>query len=162
MKKYVFVVLAVALTIYMTGCGKKQQTLEELQEPMSMDISGKLPMESQPQVMSVVPEAPAPSPEQQMMAAQPPVKLEPLPPSGPFKPSPQDIQTALKNAGYYTGLVDGKIGPMSKKAIEEFQKANNLKVDGKVGPMTWEALSKHLNPEPVMSPVPITPGKKKR
>ena len=43
------------------------------------------------------------------------------------------------------GSVDGKLGPKSKKAIEEFQKANGLKADGKVGPKTWEALSKHLN-----------------
>jgi peptidoglycan hydrolase-like protein with peptidoglycan-binding domain len=52
----------------------------------------------------------------------------------------------LKNAGYYAGAVDGKIGPITKKAIEEFQKANNLKADGKVGPKTWELLKGHLNP----------------
>jgi len=67
----------------------------------------------------------------------------PLPPQGPYKPTGIEIQTALKNAGFYTGNVDGKIGPKSKKAIEDFQKANGLKVDGKVGPKTWEALSKH-------------------
>ena len=79
-------------------------------------------------------------------------KLEPLPPSGPFKPSGNDIQTALKNANYYTGSVDGKIGPGTKKAIEEFQKANGLKPDGKVGPKTWTLLSAFLNPAPVKSP----------
>ncbi|MCM8762981.1 MAG: peptidoglycan-binding protein [Candidatus Omnitrophica bacterium] len=30
--------------------------------------------------------------------------------------------------------------------MEDFQKANNLKVDGKVGPKTWAVLSKYLNP----------------
>ena len=56
----------------------------------------------------------------------------------------QKIQTALKNAGFYNGPVDGKIGPGSKKAIEAFQKSNGLKVDGKVGPKTWAALETHL------------------
>jgi peptidoglycan hydrolase-like protein with peptidoglycan-binding domain len=67
----------------------------------------------------------------------------PLPPQGPYKPTGIEIQTALKNAGFYSGNIDGKIGPKSKKAIEDFQKANGLKVDGKVGPKTWEAMSKH-------------------
>jgi peptidoglycan hydrolase-like protein with peptidoglycan-binding domain len=75
-------------------------------------------------------------------------KLEPLPPSGPYKPTDKEIQAALKNAGYYTGAIDGKIGPKSKKAIEDFQKANGLKVDGKVGPKTWAALSSYLNLAP--------------
>ncbi len=56
----------------------------------------------------------------------------------------QEIQTALKNLGLYTGKIDGKIGPGTKRAIEEFQKQNGLKVDGKVGPKTWSALSQHL------------------
>ena len=56
----------------------------------------------------------------------------------------KDIQTALKNAGFYAGAIDGKMGPKSKKAIEAFQKAKGLKVDGKVGPMTWAELEKYL------------------
>ena len=56
----------------------------------------------------------------------------------------KDIQTALKSAGFYTGSIDGKIGPKTKKAIVEFQKAKGLKTDGKVGPKTWAALEKYL------------------
>ena len=56
----------------------------------------------------------------------------------------KDIQTALKNAGFYIGAIDGKIGPNSKKAIMEFQAAKGLKVDGKVGPKTWAELEKYL------------------
>ena len=56
----------------------------------------------------------------------------------------KEIQMALKNAGFYTGAIDGKIGPKSKQAILDFQKANGLKVDGKVGPKTWAALEKYL------------------
>lgn len=57
----------------------------------------------------------------------------------------QKIQTALKNAGLYNGAIDGKIGPATRKAIETFQKSNNLKVDGKVGPKTWAALEPYFN-----------------
>ncbi|OIO38973.1 MAG: hypothetical protein COT00_05185 [Candidatus Omnitrophica bacterium CG07_land_8_20_14_0_80_50_8] len=57
----------------------------------------------------------------------------------------QQIQTALKNAGFYTGKIDGKIGPGSKRAIEAFQESKGLKADGKVGPKTWSALEAHLN-----------------
>ena len=56
----------------------------------------------------------------------------------------KEIQMALKNAGFYAGTIDGKIGPKSKQAILDFQKANGLKVDGKVGPKTWAALEKYL------------------
>ena len=57
----------------------------------------------------------------------------------------QQIQTALKNAGFYTGKIDGKIGPGSKRAIEAFQTSKGLKVDGKVGPKTWTALESYLS-----------------
>ncbi|MBP7216722.1 MAG: peptidoglycan-binding protein [Candidatus Omnitrophica bacterium] len=67
-----------------------------------------------------------------------------LPPQGPYKPSIKEIQGALKNAGYYSGAIDGKAGPMTKKAIEEFQKANSLQPDGKVGPKTWAALGRYV------------------
>ncbi len=59
----------------------------------------------------------------------------------------QQIQTALKAAGFYSGNIDGKIGPASRKAIQDFQQSNGLKVDGKVGPKTWALLEKYLTTE---------------
>ena len=56
----------------------------------------------------------------------------------------KNIQTALKAANFYTGNIDGKIGPKTKRAIVEFQKAKGLKADGKVGPKTWIELEKYL------------------
>jgi peptidoglycan hydrolase-like protein with peptidoglycan-binding domain len=61
------------------------------------------------------------------------------------KPTPKEIQQALKNAGLYDGKVDGNIGSKTKKAIEAFQTQNGLKADGKVGRKTWKALSVYLN-----------------
>ncbi|MDD5424206.1 MAG: peptidoglycan-binding domain-containing protein [Candidatus Omnitrophica bacterium] len=57
----------------------------------------------------------------------------------------RQVQTALKNAGYDPGTIDGKLGQKSKKAIKDFQAANGLKADGKVGPKTWSKLSAYLS-----------------
>jgi len=54
-------------------------------------------------------------------------------------------------------VVDGKAGRMTKKAIEEFQRANNLQVDGRIGPKTWGVLAAYLNPA-----VPAAKEPKKR
>ena len=56
----------------------------------------------------------------------------------------KQIQEALKNAGYYDGTVDGKIGPKSKTAIMDFQRDNDLKVDGVAGRNTKEKLLKYI------------------
>lgn len=56
----------------------------------------------------------------------------------------KQIQEALKNAGYYDGATDGKIGPKTKAAIMDFQKDNGLKVDGVAGRNTKEKLLKYL------------------
>ncbi|RJO65728.1 MAG: peptidoglycan-binding protein [Candidatus Omnitrophota bacterium] len=59
--------------------------------------------------------------------------------------SPKQIQRALKSAGFYQGSVDGKIGPRTKEAIKEFQKARGLKADGVVGKRTSAELNKYLS-----------------
>ncbi len=46
------------------------------------------------------------------------------------------IQQRLKNWGYYTGAVDGILGPKSVAAIKKFQRNNGLVADGIVGPKT--------------------------
>jgi hypothetical protein len=50
------------------------------------------------------------------------------------------VQLALKNAGFDPGLIDGKLGPNTRRAIIAFQKANNLVPDGIVGQKTWTKL----------------------
>ncbi len=59
--------------------------------------------------------------------------------------SAEKVQRALKNSGYYSGKVDGKVGPGTKAAIVAFQKAQGLTADGVIGKRTWEALKKNLN-----------------
>lgn len=151
MKKFVFVVLALVVVMYLVSCAKKEQSLTEMQEPISIEELGKLDTQATttPEVTTKT-EPTVTLPSAQTQPAQ-------LPPSGPYKPTVEEIQTALKNAGYYTGLVDGKKGPLTKKAIEDFQRANNLQVDGKVGLKTWAVLSPYLNP----APTPTKPSKKR-
>jgi len=69
----------------------------------------------------------------------------PARPAPSVKPSKREIQQALKNAGFYQGAVDGKLGPMTREAIRQFQQVNGLKVDGVVGRQTWEKLSAYLD-----------------
>ncbi|MFA5092458.1 MAG: peptidoglycan-binding protein [Candidatus Omnitrophota bacterium] len=64
--------------------------------------------------------------------------------SGRASLTQKDIQLALKNAGFYNGPIDGRIGRNTKKAIKEFQKAKELEVDGKVGPKTKSLLIQYL------------------
>lgn len=58
---------------------------------------------------------------------------------------PKTVQAALKNAGYYNGNIDGKIGTQSQKAIVQFQIDHELKNDGIVGKKTWSELKHYLD-----------------
>ena len=59
--------------------------------------------------------------------------------------STRDIQQALKNAGFYQGSVDGKMGPKTRQAVKEFQRVHGLQDDGKVGKQTWAKLSPYVD-----------------
>lgn len=52
----------------------------------------------------------------------------------------KQIQTKLKNWGYYSGSVDGIYGSRTESAVKSFQAKNGLTVDGKAGPRTLQAL----------------------
>ncbi len=141
MKRLLSLGAVVLMLAALSGCGKKQEA-EELQ-PITMESlsAPSSPAATMPDIKaqeSKILTAPAVTQTKEVV---------PVPPQGPYKPTGIEIQTALKNAGFYTGAIDGKIGPKSKKAIEDFQTANGLKADGKVGTKTWEALSKHLSAE---------------
>lgn len=52
----------------------------------------------------------------------------------------KEIQTRLKNWGYYNGAIDGVYGSGTEQAVRYFQKKNGLNVDGQVGDKTLAAL----------------------
>ncbi|MFA5088621.1 MAG: peptidoglycan-binding protein [Candidatus Omnitrophota bacterium] len=54
------------------------------------------------------------------------------------------VQTALKNAGFSPGKIDGKSGAQTEKAVKRFQEAMGLKADGRVGFKTLRELKDFL------------------
>lgn len=54
--------------------------------------------------------------------------------------SVSQLQTALKNLGYYNGVIDGNFGSGTLSAVLAFQKASGLKADGKAGAQTQARL----------------------
>ena len=56
----------------------------------------------------------------------------------------REIQTRLKNWGYYSGSVDGIYGSGTEEAVKKFQKKNGLDADGQAGNKTLAALG--INP----------------
>lgn len=51
-----------------------------------------------------------------------------------------DVQSFLKQAGLYTGAIDGVFGAETQAAVEKFQDSKNLTSDGVIGPETWAAM----------------------
>lgn len=60
-------------------------------------------------------------------------------------PTVKEIQTALKNAGFYEDNIDGRMGIKTAEAIRKFQESRELYVDGTVGSRTWNKLKDYLD-----------------
>ena len=63
----------------------------------------------------------------------------------------RQIQTRLKNWGYYKGSIDGIYGSRTKAAVESFQRKNGLTVDGIAGPATLAAMGLPSGSKPASS-----------
>jgi len=160
MKKLTVFVLGVASIALITGCSKKETAQAPVEQPMVSEQTAAatavapgiasepvLPVASQvAAATTAVTDAATAAVEQ--VASSTPIE----------KPTPQQIQQALKNVGLYAGKVDGSLGPKTKKAIEEFQAQNGLSADGKVGPKTWAKLSAHLSGATSIATEPIMPA----
>ena len=131
-KKVLLLGLAAAFVISLNGCASSRNKDLEIQGLKN-------------QVTALESQVPAKT-EEVVIEPVSVVDMESLDKTGETKerPSARQIQAALKNAGYYEGVIDGKIGRQSRQAIRDFQKANNLSVDGKVGKKTWAALKEYL------------------
>lgn len=137
MGRFTIVIFTLIAIVSFTGCKKK----EAVENPLTMEQIEIIGSQNAQVEQVKAEEANAVT----QPVSSPRAQSEPLPPQGPYKPTSQQIQTALKNSGYYTGLIDGKVGPMTKKAIKDFQESKGLEVDGKVGLKTWGILSKYLD-----------------
>ena len=65
----------------------------------------------------------------------------------------RDAQQALRERGYYRGVVDGVVGPITEAAVRGFQRDQNLPVTGRLDTQTVQNL---LNEAPVPSASPST------
>ncbi|MDE4297075.1 peptidoglycan-binding protein [Phaeobacter gallaeciensis] len=54
--------------------------------------------------------------------------------------TPKELQVKLQALGYYTGKIDGEIGPKSKRAIIAFKVSAGLKPTAEIGPVTIQRL----------------------
>ena len=138
MKKFVVLVAVMFALTALTGCSKKKQ------DSASMEALNGVASEN---VISVG-DTGVPVVVENAETAPTSAAAEMAAPTASDKPTAQQIQQALKNAGFYAGKVDGTVGPKTKKAIEAFQSQNGLKADGKVGIKTWKLLSTYLNATP--------------
>ena len=111
-------------------------------------------------------QTPAPPPQTATPAPAPPQTTPapaPAPPPGPAQgikgnPSPNapgDVQILLDRAGFSPGVMDGRWGSNSTKALVAFQTAHGLQPTGKVDPATWQALL--VAGSQVLVPYTITP-----
>ena len=166
MNRWKFGTLSLLIAVFaLTGCAKKSTeqasitgtgfdsatpTEELAQLPQASTTNNQqtgvevLPIETSPITQGVPPIAGPTSSQADSRAAKAQSNISTIAAADSLTHD-QQIQTALKNLGLYNGAVDGKIGSATKRAIEQFQKDNNLKADGKVGPKTWAVLRKHLN-----------------
>jgi peptidoglycan hydrolase-like protein with peptidoglycan-binding domain len=53
----------------------------------------------------------------------------------------KDLQSKLKQQGYYEGQVDGRIGPNTQQAIRQFQEDKGINATGTADPQTMAALN---------------------
>ena len=86
---------------------------------------------------------------EQRVSATPPADVAPYTksavPESKTRFTIRQVQTALKNAGYDPGRIDGRMGKQTRDAVKSFQKANGLTVDGYVGKKTWLVLREYLD-----------------
>ncbi len=68
---------------------------------------------------------------------------------GDTGPAVEQIQSGLKDSGFFGGKVDGVFSTMTRQAVISFQKAAGLKADGFVEEKTFKALTgKAIPPKP--------------
>lgn len=139
-------ITGVLLCVFLAGCAatrKKDTQMEELRSHVS-SLESELERKDEKikSFESTVERADSAPMNRGYVTAAAPVKEEKT--KGVSKLSAKQIQTALKNAGFYKGPLDGKLGRQTRKALKAFQRAQGLKPDGMAGKRTLLRLGKYL------------------
>lgn len=133
-------IIAVVILISTSGCatmGKKKDL--EIQGLRGQISALESRLESKDQEIANLREDLDRAMQERIVPIKETVSIEPK-----SRPNVKQIQTALRNAGYNPGKIDGRTGGQTREAIKSFQRANNITVDGKVGKKTWELLRVYL------------------
>jgi len=133
-------IIAVVILISTSGCvtiGKKKDL--EIQGLRGQISALESSLESKDQEIANLREDLDRAMQERIVPIKDTVSIEPK-----SRPNVTQIQTALRNAGYNPGKIDGRMGGQTREAIKSFQGANNITVDGKVGKKTWELLRVYL------------------
>jgi len=140
LQKMFLSVIAVVLLVSTSGCatmGKKKDL--EIQGLRGQISALESRLESKDQEIASLREDLERAMHERIVPVKQAVSIEPK-----SRPNIKQIQTALTNAGYNPGKIDGRMGGQTRDAIKSFQGANNITVDGKVGKKTWELLRVYL------------------
>ena len=146
------VVMCVAVASILGGCasGRSQQDMARLQSQLSL-IDDRVTQLERVGISGSAPFASLSAPSSEGVTSGTTVAASSSSSShvavkvAAKKGSTKEIQQALKNAGFYQGSVDGKLGPATKEAVKEFQRVHGLKDDGIVGKQTWAKLNAYAD-----------------
>ncbi|MCX5712966.1 MAG: peptidoglycan-binding domain-containing protein [Candidatus Omnitrophica bacterium] len=142
-KKVLLVMVAFAFAISLAGCAtarkKKTEELDSCKNQVSMLESQ---LQNRDEEIASLRDQLSKVPEKTIETSN--ISKKRVVPEIKSRPNVKQIQTALDNAGYKPGSIDGKMGKTTVEAIKAFQRDNKIHVDGKVGKKTWSLLRTYL------------------